>query len=603
MVRFVHDGAVVYLPENSGAEWLRVADADGAPAVEVSLADVAARRIHDFFTWQPEEHYRFALVGPRGTGVCEATAPAEIPVGDAVLEVPTTCRTDLAERNGPVEPPEWGMVPASSDLQAQVLLANYLTAPLEATVTVTMPEGFDARDPGPSWSLEGRQLRCRKSLGAGGQILALPFALRSGATSGTKEFALEVELMSSRGAPSERQTIQRTVTVVVGSGPSLSEQVSIVRTVMPTDSQGQTDVRQRPMSLSLPSTAGRTLRRLFGLEARYRDYYAPYAYQTIYLENRSAGPVSVAVRLRVTQPGSERTADGFRPPGYRSSVTGGIEAAVMVGAKRTEPIVLPVYLSDDDVLGGRYDRRIEVALLGTDRVVARSVEPLIVIRQNVRALAVTAVVCVVALVAGAIFLAAHRRVFARFAMRDLVLIALFASLSFAGAVFPGSILGPVFQAFTGPFAFLVQGIFFEVVYIALLTALVALVPRPGTVTLASCVRYLLGGIMLGGFTPVDLFYFASAVLLLELFLAAAGVTTDRTNRVGTWSKLVRAVLAVALANALSKYVIFQLNISFYRLFFADWFVWLNVLTAGLLYGGIGAFLGWRLGAGLRRVSG
>jgi hypothetical protein len=178
-------------------------------------------------------------------------------------------------------------------------------------------------------------------------------------------------------------------------------------------------------------------------------------------------------------------------------------------------------------------------------------------------------------------------------------------MTFALVVFPGSILGPLFNALVGPFAFLLQGLFFEVLRVLVTVTLLVLVPRVGTVTLLSIVRYLIGGLALGGFTPVDLFYVGSSVVLTEAVLYFAGVTSKRgvlsPGRPGA-ARLLYVALLMGLVNAATQYVIFCLNISFYRLYFADWFISLVVCVNGFLYAVLGTLPGLKLGLSLRRIS-
>jgi hypothetical protein len=144
-----------------------------------------------------------------------------------------------------------------------------------------------------------------------------------------------------------------------------------------------------------------------------------------------------------------------------------------------------------------------------------------------------------------------------------------------------------------------------VLRVLVLVTLLVLVPKPGTVTLVSIVRYLIGGLVFGGFTPVDLFYLGTSVVLLEAALYAAGVTRAngllRRRDVPLRSMIV-VVLVMALANAAVQYVTYCLNISFYRLYFAEWFIWLAVALDGFLYAAVGAVPGLRLGLRLKRIS-
>jgi len=224
---------------------------------------------------------------------------------------------------------------------------------------------------------------------------------------------------------------------------------------------------------------------------------------------------------------------------------------------------------------------------------------------DLRALVVTGAAIVSSLAGLLLFLGRQRKVFGTFRVSELVLIALFASVTFVLVIFPGSVLGPLFSAVAGPFGFLIQGIFFEILRILVLVTLLVLVPRVGTVTLVSVVRYLIGGLAFGGFTPVDLFYLGASVVLMEVVLYAAGVTSKRgvlRRRDIGLASFVYVALLLGVVNGATQYVIYCLNITFYRLYFADWFIWLSVVVNGFLYAVLGALPGMKLGLRLRRIS-
>jgi hypothetical protein len=152
--------------------------------------------------------------------------------------------------------------------------------------------------------------------------------------------------------------------------------------------------------------------------------------------------------------------------------------------------------------------------------------------------------------------------------------------------------------FLGPLGFLVDGLLSEYVFYALLTALLMMVPRQGVAALAISVRFLMGGILLGMFTPVGLLHSAVSAIALEaaLFITLLSIRKRTDSGIPLLS-----VFLFALANAGVSWVSFQLSIVLFRLHYADWFVALSVLVGGLLYALAGAATGRRLGQRLRGV--
>ena len=57
----------------------------------------------------------------------------------------------------------------------------------------------------------------------------------------------------------------------------------------------------------------------------------------------------------------------------------------------------------------------------------------------------------------------------------------------------------------------------------------------------------------------------------------------------------------ALADALLAFVSLNMSMFFFRLFYADWYIWMYVTVSGFLYTLIAVPLGIRIGTGLRRV--
>ncbi|HUV39963.1 MAG TPA: hypothetical protein VMY39_10135, partial [Planctomycetota bacterium] len=321
-----------------------------------------------------------------------------------------------------------------------------------------------------------------------------------------RQFTLALEVIGVDGDASS--VAARFVPDPVGTGPSVLERsapvrvvspgrmqgmIGVERVVMPTDARGERDVRRPVDTVVLPSRAGTALRRLLGASAAFHDYDAPFTWLALALRNRSDAPLSLVVSVQVTDLERDEPVSAFRPPGYLCP-----PGAPLVVDARLEPgesaaLPLPVYLRTDRILPGHYRAVIGVSVFGTDQQLARVEHVFEVRATDVRALVVTALSVVVSVGALVFFLARQRRIFAAFRVSELVLIALFATMTFVLVIFPGSILGPLFSAVAGPFAFLIQGIFFEVLRVLVLVTLLVLVPRVGTVTLVSLVRYLIGG--------------------------------------------------------------------------------------------------------------
>ena len=136
--------------------------------------------------------------------------------------------------------------------------------------------------------------------------------------------------------------------------------------------------------------------------------------------------------------------------------------------------------------------------------------------------------------------------------------------------------------------------------------LVALLPRPGVLALSLATLFLLNVITSGQVGLVALVFVAVTIALHEVLAAGLGVTTGPRRRPTTnaadWSFAIRAGLAIGLANALAlhaQYALFELLL---RLYFDEWYKLAVSLVTGLLFGGVGALCGARLGLRLRRTA-
>jgi len=134
----------------------------------------------------------------------------------------------------------------------------------------------------------------------------------------------------------------------------------------------------------------------------------------------------------------------------------------------------------------------------------------------------------------------------------------------------------------------------------LVTSILLLVPRVGGMTLAGLVTYVMGGVLFGSFGLTDLLFVGSAIAFREVLLWSFGVT--RFGPAGSKPpRLVAMILALGLADAASTFTSLALQAVFYRLFFADWYIFLQVVVTGFCYTALGVYLGRPLGMSLRKV--
>jgi hypothetical protein len=184
-------------------------------------------------------------------------------------------------------------------------------------------------------------------------------------------------------------------------------------------------------------------------------------------------------------------------------------------------------------------------------------------------------------------------------LRILVLLSLLGSLQFCLS-FAGRLVSSVTYAILGPFNCLVGGLLTEVLTYLLITSILFLVPRVGAMTLAGIVNYIMGGILFGSFGFTDILYHGSGIAFREILLLVFGITHFRQS--DREPAIFPMMLALGIAGAASTFTSLTLNSVFYRLYFADWYILLNVVVTGFFYTAIGVYLGKKLGRNLRKVN-
>ncbi len=373
--------------------------------------------------------------------------------------------------------------------------------------------------------------------------------------------------------------------------------VRVTRWLLPTDATGRTERSRAEDRIVLPNRFWARVARWLGAPSEVPNYYEPFTFQTLWIENRSSQPLGLLLRAEVVDHRGQ-------PVPYFASAqldsTGGTRQIIAYGyvaAGATERFVLPIYVRPGTP-EGNFQRRVEIRLLGSDRVVRVLQSPLGVVRSHAVYslwLVGTATLSVAWLAGTVLF---YRRMVRSFGVRLLVLLSLLGSLQFAVQL-AGRLVLMLFYAVLGPFNCLVGGLLTEVTTYLLVTSILYLVPRVGAMTLAGLVTYLAGGIMFGSFGILDFLFIGSSIAFRELLLAGFGVTrfrpTDKPPR------LLPMMLSLGLADAATSFTSLVLQAVFYRLFFANWYIFLQVVVTGFLYTALGVWLGRSLGVSLRRV--
>jgi len=372
----------------------------------------------------------------------------------------------------------------------------------------------------------------------------------------------------------------------------LKGKVKLVSWQIPTDEVGYRLRYRREGLLVVPNPFFERLGYLLGIKAKGFSRYTPFAYQTLILKNLTASPLNLLVKSEFLDPKTGQPVPGFYPP--RFGTAGHFKrpvALTYLPPHGKTQVILPIYING--VSAGEYVVWVAVYPLGEKTPIFIK-ERRIGVTRGSPWLAVGLLIILVtgALYSGAV-LVGLRRFLSGFSLRELSLIALAGAVAF-GLDFLGGLLSTVLYAFLGPFNILVGGLITEVVHYAVFTAVLVLVPKPGFATLSGLLHYLMSLTLFGDLRATDPFFVGTKLLVLETSLFIV-----RTYR-KPWGR--QTVLALAIADGVNTLTSLILYMTFYRLFFPVWYLWLSLLVKGFLYTLLGAWIGARIGKHLLKIE-
>ena len=621
-VTFFSLGAKVQFGEASPIQRLNAFNADGVMVAQLDFPTPPRQMEPLYFEWREGETYRFEATLLSGRVDSQTlTAPRSYTQGSLEIAIPygTATESDIGET---FAGNQTALVLQESEMTATVLVRNgnvpadfalQLCLPTALTV-VQLPEGWKSEAIGTE--------TCLSTTGAfkvASEVWYRELVFRASEVNETdgQEISGTVRFTTDGGQVWEQQT---TVVLQVATIPEIAERLSVVSIVMPTDATGTTDPRQRADTIYY----ARPLFKWFGTSQT--DAFEPITYQTVRLRNDGEATIHVVVSSGNVDINNGETIPFLAPP---ETANGGINQSVafasLPGGVITE-IPLPIYFhpmyirqgKPEQAVPGAYQRDITVKVWGSDATVLREKRPLHLIVPNQQALLISLLAIVCSSIGFAVVLRFHKRIFAGFTTKQIIVIALFGTTIFVAVMVPSTLFLNLIRAILGPISVLLTGLINETLYYALLTALLIYISGnpertigrhktdaailgyadvkrqsngSGVILLVSAVRLLLSGVTFGLFTPMAIVYTGTSVLLLE-----TGFLFVRGRSIFAWA------VVLGVCDAIAVYVDFQLSMLFYRLFYADWYIVLRILVEGFAYTFIGVLLGARLGRGLWRVA-
>ncbi len=593
-IEFFPLGAKLHIP--SSVKSVAAFNREGMKVARLDFP-VPPRQVESlYFKWREGERYRFEIVlANSDISVRTVTAPQVQTRGSLEISIPYGAAVTHSQSTPPAS-----LVLHNSDVTATVLLKNgNADVNADFRVQLCLPQAITVVSLPKGWIEETLDEQiCLSTSGTftvAGEVWYSELVLKIHEVSDNSNNTTIRGRVRFEGDETWEQQVQlrvRSATV-----EEIGGLLSIESVQMPTDAVGVVDARQRTDTLY---HAQPVLGRWRHLSI---DAYEPVAYQTVKLHNHGQETIHVVISAINRDANSGETVPFLTPPDAVNAGTDRSVAFASLPPQMLSSIPLPIYLDMVAAQAGDYKREIEVKIWGSRTTVLRAERPLQIIIPNRHALFVTGAAVMVSIIGLGVVLRFHNRFFSLFSTKQLIVIALFGATVFVCVIIPSTLFMNLIRSVLGPVSVLLTGLVNETLYYALLTALLFYIggePRgkrgtgggkPGVILLVSAVGLLLGGITFGLFTPMMIIYTSTSVLLLET---------------GFWFVQHRGLLAWAVAlgicDALAVYVDFQLSIVFYRLFYAEWYMFLRIFVEGFAYTFIGVLLGARLGRGLWRVS-
>ncbi len=610
-ITFFPLGAKVQIANQVPIKQISAYNSDGNKVAQLDFP-VQPRQIESvYFEWDAGETYKFEATLSSGDVVVQTvSAPLEYARGNFEIAIPYGVARNLDTQSSKVSTQK-ALLLRGSVMTATVIVTNG-NVPTTFDLELCIPSSLGIKRIPTEWEVDETtdEQTCLSTTGefkVASEVWhrELEIDVPHSPISPTNPPNIQSISGNVRWTTGDRETWkqQATVQLRVASIPEIEKHISIASIDMPTDEAGTVDLRQRKDTIYHP-------RPLFSwLGAQQTDEYTPTTYQTVHLNNQGEETIHVVVSSINRDLNTGKAVPFLAPPDAVNAGTDQSISFASLAPREITSIPLPIYFHPQLAVAGEYEREISVKIWGSDTTVLRTKRLLHIVVPNRHALFVSGLAILASCTGFIVLLRYHREFFARFSTKQLIVIALFGTTIFVAVVVPSTLFLNFIRVILGPVSVLLTGLVNETLYYALLTALLIYiygapgvkakqdnsglntVNKGGVILLVSAVRLLLGAVTFGLFTPMTIIYTGTSILLLE-----TGFLFVRRRSLLAWA------LVLGICDAVTVYVDFQLSILFYRLFYADWYIWLRIFVEGFAYTFLGVLLGARLGRGLWRVA-
>ncbi|AKB79833.1 hypothetical protein MSHOH_3350 [Methanosarcina horonobensis HB-1 = JCM 15518] len=478
-----------------------------------------------------------------------------------------------------------GLAVGGSNLSAYVFFESYYNGNMNVTLELDLPEGFIPQDASVhSFSLQTEYEDWYRLVD-----IYIPQNLPSGTYNITATAVIDVD--------GSKHAIVRRTHFRVASKEEITNEITISGLMIPSDEDGYGDPSHPSNTLIIRETspALKKLLKITDLKIDREEFTS--TFMGVEVTNKGDSTVPVVVTYNILDIKTGEPVKAFKPTIMGMNSDTFCYAALTLPPGSSSLVSLPLYISDN-AMGGDYLLRVEVKLTGSDWVAVTRDQKITAVSRKWGPIMITFASTLLGLTAVSLFFSRSKEIMDRFKTRNLVLISLFGTVSFAAINLPMTILWELSHAIFGPFSFLFTGLFYEILLYMLIASLVVLIPKPGVVSLFMMVRFLLGGFITGSFTPITFITLSLSAVVLEVMMYVAGITgksPDPENRF-------KVGMVCGIADMIGGYVSFSVWMVLYRLFYSNWYIMANILIDGFLYTFIGAWFGISLGNRLKKVA-
>lgn len=396
-----------------------------------------------------------------------------------------------------------------------------------------------------------------------------------------------------------------TIIVGVKSNNALAQikdsSTTITKITLPLAENGLQDLRYESNTVVLNDLKANYIKNLLSGKSYSQEeaLTTPQTYVGIDIKNVGPNENVYLLKLLLRDKGDSKNLPGLYMPSAEGTMEIGTEhevkSLIRVKAYENKRVLVPLYFDENKVVKGEYVLKVELLL--NDKKVSAIGNKIIVEKSNDFGFVIIAVAMFLIIlgIIRAFFKA--KKTLKELRTKDYIVIAMLAVVSFVLTSIPGSLLWGLVHIFLGPFASLVTGLFTSVFSAALVVCLLVLIPKKGVYTLYVIAHFFLAALILGRMNLISILTMGISCILIEYLLNRTGALKSvKKDKISFYFLFI-----FALVEGLVGWINLEITMVLYRLYYANWYIWQNVLICGMFYSYLGAQLGVKIGRLLKKL--